>query len=185
MIPFDYVEALNNPCKLYATVTNVKTGKAEYHMCSDYHHDIEYVCASSSLPLLAEIQKLDGNEYLDGGIADSIPYFEAKRNALKCVVVLTKPKGYLCQKQNPILFSAMKLKYHKYPKFLKAIERRHIVYNQTLKALENDQNTFVIRPSKPLEVDRLETNKAKLEELYQLGYNDAKDLYAELCNFMK
>ena len=53
LIPYDYDSAHQNACKLYATVTNVETGKAEYHPCLDYHKDIEYICASSSLPMLA------------------------------------------------------------------------------------------------------------------------------------
>ena len=100
-------------------MTNVKTGRAEYIPCLDYHKDIEYVCASSSLPLLAEIQWIEDNGYLDGGIADSIPYLEAKKNALKTVVVLTKPLGYLCQKQKPLLLKAMHLKYRKISSFIK------------------------------------------------------------------
>lgn len=184
LIPFDYEAARQNPCKLYATVTNVETGTAEYHLCSDFHKDIDYVCASSSLPMLAEIQQLDGKGYLDGGLADPIPYVEAKKNARRCVVISTKPEGYLCVKQNSLLLRAMKLKYHKYPKLLRAIEHRHIVYNHTMKLIEKDKNVFILRPSKSLEISRLESNKAKLEELYQLGYQDARDKYEALLEFM-
>lgn len=184
LIPYDYDTAFNNPVKLYATVTNVNTGKAEYLICNDYHKDIDIVCASASLPLLAEIQTINGQGYLDGGLADSIPYLEAKRNAMKCIVVLTKSKGYICQKQNPILLSAMKIKYLKYPKLLKAIENRHNVYNKTMKLLEKDKNVFIIRPSVDLQIDRLETDKEKLKQLYELGYNDAKNCYENLLDFM-
>ncbi len=78
----------------------------------------------------------------------------------------------------------MKLKYHKYPKLLRAIEHRHIVYNHTMKLIEKDKNVFILRPSKSLEISRLESNKAKLEELYQLGYQDARDKYEALLEFM-
>ncbi len=185
LIPFDYETAHQNPCKLYATVTNVETGKAEYHPCLDYTKDIEYICASSSLPMLAEIQTIDGNGYLDGGIADSVPYLEAKKNANKCLVVLTKPQGYLCQKQNPILAKAIKLKYRKYPKLLKALDQRHIHYNKILAMMEKDKNVFILRPSKALEIDRLEKDKKKLEEAYNLGYADAKNSYEALQAFIQ
>lgn len=185
LIPFDYESAQNNPCKLFATITNIETGKAEYHECLDYTKDIEYVCASSSLPMLAEIQSLDGKGYLDGGVADPIPYFEAKRNAGRCVLVLTKPEGYICSKQNSILMQAMKIKYHKYPNLIKTLERRHVIYNQSLAKAQHDKNCFIIRPSKDLNIDRLETDKKKLEELYNQGYEDAKSLAKELEDFMK
>lgn len=185
LIPFDYDTAHTNPCKLYATVTNVTSGRAEYIPCIDYHKDIEYICASSSLPLLAEIQWINHSGYLDGGIADSIPYLEAKKNALKTVVVLTKPAGYECKKQKSILLKAMHLKYRKYPHLLKSLEQRHLVYNKTLKALENDPDCFVIRPSQNIEIDRLEKNKDRLEAAYQLGYIDAQNAYSKLLEFFK
>ncbi|MDE6407237.1 MAG: ThiF family adenylyltransferase [Anaeroplasmataceae bacterium] len=184
LIPYDYETANHNPHRLYATVTNVETGKAEYYPCLDYRSDIEYICASSSLPMLAEIQWLKGQGYLDGGIADSIPYLEAKKNAKKCVVVMTKPKGYLCQKQNPILAKAIQLKYRKYPKLLKALENRHIHYNKIVNLMEKDENVFIIRPSVSLTIDRLEKDKKKLEEAYQLGYQDAKASYEDLKKFL-
>lgn len=185
LIPFDYEVAHQNPCKLYATVTNIETGRAEYHPCLDYHKDIEYICASSSLPLLAQIQEIEGKKFLDGGIADSIPILEAQKNAKKCVVVLTKPKGYLCQKQNLILSKAIRLKYRKYPKMIKALERRHLEYNRTLKLLEQDSSVFLIRPSKALEIDRLEKDKNKLKEAYLLGYQDAEHQFEQLKEFIK
>lgn len=185
LIPFDYETAASNPCKLFATVTNIETGKAEYHECLDYHKDIDYVCASSSLPMLAEIQSLDGKGYLDGGVSDPIPIFEAKKNAAKCVVIMTKPKGYTCQKTNSILLQAMKLKYHRYPKLMKTMEIRHHTYNESLAKAEHDKFTFMIRPSKELSIDRLESNKEKLQELYELGYSDAEAAYEDLLAFLK
>ncbi|MDE6241656.1 MAG: ThiF family adenylyltransferase [Anaeroplasmataceae bacterium] len=184
LIPYDYDAAHQNPYKLYATVTNVETGKAEYYPCLDYKKDIEYICASSSLPMLAEIQWINGKGYLDGGIADSIPYLEAKKNAKKCVVVMTKPEGYLCQKQNALLAKAIKLKYRKYPKLLKALDHRHIQYNKALSLMEKDDNVFIIRPSIPLSIDRLEKDKKKLEEAYQLGYQDAMKSFEDLKKFL-
>ncbi|MDE7161739.1 MAG: ThiF family adenylyltransferase [Anaeroplasmataceae bacterium] len=185
LIPYDFDAAHQNPCKLYATVTNVETGKAEYYPCLDYQKDIEYICASSSLPMLAEIQWINGKGYLDGGIADSIPYLEAKKNAKKCVVVLTKHKGYLCHKQNPILSKAIQLKYRKYPKLIKTLEQRHTQYNKIQSLMEQDKNVFILRPSKALDIDRLEKDKKKLEATYQLGYEDAKANFEELKKFIE
>lgn len=185
LIPFDYETAHHNNCKLYAVVTNVETGHAEYHECIDYYQEIDYICASSSLPLLSEIQKIDGKGYLDGGLSDPIPYLESKKNAIKNVIVLTKPKDYKCEKTSSLLMNAIKIKYHKYPKLIKALERRHIQYNQTLKYIEQDKNVIVIRPSQDMAIDRLETDKNKLESLYRLGYEDALKKIDEIKLFMK
>ncbi|MDE5714912.1 MAG: ThiF family adenylyltransferase [Anaeroplasmataceae bacterium] len=170
LIPFDYDTAHANPCKLYAVVTNVETGKAEYKICEEYHKDIWNVCASSSIPGLSKIQYLDGQGYLDGGVSDPIPYAEAKKNANKCVVVLTKPKDYVCQKQKSLVRHFMNFKYRKYPNLLHSLDLRHISYNRLMKRIEKDKNTFIIRPSVSLKIDRIEQDKKKLEALYQLGY---------------
>ena len=163
----------------------METGKAEYHLCLDYHKDIEYVCASSSLPLLSESQTIDGKSYLDGGLSDAIPFQEAKKNASKCVVVLTKPAHYQSTKQNAVLLRAMKIKYHRYPNLLKTIENRHVAYNQSLSQIEHSKDAFVIRPSKDLVIDRLESDPVKLKALYDLGYQDASNLKEELLAFLK
>ncbi len=184
LIPYDYEVAYQNPCQLFVTVTNVQTGKAEYLLCEDVHRDIDMICASSSLPMLSEIQWINENGYLDGGLADPIPFQEAKKNAKKCVVVLTKTKGYTCTKQSSVLFNAMKVKYHSYPKLLNTIEHRHLVYNRSMRQIEQDKNTFVIRPSKELSVDRLEKNVDKLKALYDLGYADCLSQIENLKKFM-
>ena len=56
-----------------AVVTNLASGEAEYPVIEDLHRDIIWLQASSSLPLLSRTVKIEGQEYLDGGISDSIP----------------------------------------------------------------------------------------------------------------
>ena len=43
---------------------------------------------------------------------------------------------------------------------------------------------FVIRPSRKVEVGRIEKNKEKLMELYQEGYEDAAAVWEELSRFL-
>ncbi len=184
-MPFDYQTALENPCKLYATMTNVETGRPEYKRCEDYHKDISYVCASSSLPGLSKIQYLDEKGYLDGGLSDPIPYGEAKKNALKCVVILTKPEGYVCQKQKFVVRNYMKIKYRKYPNLLRSLQQRHLSYNRLIKRIQKDKSTFIIQPSIFMDIGRLEKNKTKLEAFYQLGYQDTLKQIPNLKKFME
>ena len=44
--------------------------------------------------------------------------------------------------------------------------------------LEADGKVLVIRPEKPLEVGRMETNVKKLTALYEEGYQCAKKLFS-------
>ena len=186
LYPFDKKTFEEYEGNLYSVVTNMKTGEAEYIKLKDMDKDIIYVRASSSLPLLSRIVKVDGKEYLDGGIADSIPIEKAiKDGNEKNVVVLTQPNGY--RKEKNKLLPVMKIKYKKYPNFINSMANRHINYNNSLDKIKEEEekgNVFVIRPSESLDITRLEKNKDKLEALYNLGYNDAKKAYNKLLNFI-
>lgn len=67
--------------------------------------------------------------------------------------------------------------YKKYPLLREAINRRSIVYNQQLEQVERMEaagEIVVIRPQKPVVVDRIERDIKKLTELYEEGYRCAE-----------
>lgn len=171
----------------YSVVTNCKTGKAEYIKIKDMKKDIIAVRASSSLPLLSRIVEINGKEYLDGGITDSIPIKKSiKDGHKKNVVILTRDKTY--RKSKPKFLSFFKLKYKKYPNLVKAIENRYKMYNETLDFLEEEKaknKVFIIQPKLPVKISRIEKDKDKLKELYDQGYEDAKELYEDLMKFLE
>lgn len=171
----------------YSVVTNCKTGKAEYIKIKDMKKDIIAVRASSSLPLLSRIVEINGKEYLDGGITDSIPIKKSiKDGHKKNVVILTRDKTY--RKSKPKFLSFFKLKYKKYPNLVKAIENRYKMYNETLDFLEEEKaknEVFIIQPKLPVKISRIEKDKDKLKELYDQGYEDAKELYEDLMKFLE
>ncbi len=79
----------------YVTVTNLSTGKAEYHKVDNVFEQMELLRASSALPLASKIVEWQGNKYLDGGLSDSIPVDFAKSLGFdKLIVVLTRPIDY-------------------------------------------------------------------------------------------
>ena len=171
----------------YSVVTNCKTGKAEYMKIKDMKKDIIAVRASSSLPLLSRIVEINGKEYLDGGITDSIPIKKSiKDGHKKNVVILTRDKTY--RKSKPKFLSLLKFKYKKYPNLVKAIENRYKMYNETLDFLEEEKaknKVFIIQPKLPVKISRIEKDKDKLKELYDQGYEDAKELYEDLMKFLE
>lgn len=171
----------------YSVVTNCKTGKAEYIKIKDMKKDIIAVRASSSLPLLSRIVEINGKEYLDGGITDSIPIKKSiKDGHKKNVVILTRDKTY--RKSKPKFLSLLKFKYKKYPNLVKAIENRYKIYNETLDFLEEEKaknEVFIIQPKLPVKISRIEKDKDKLKELYNQGYEDAKELYEDLMKFLE
>ena len=183
---FDYDTYNKNESNFYVVITDINTGKPEYVKIGDLKKDIIYVRASSSLPLLAQNVKINDKEYLDGGISDSIPIKKSIADGnKKNVVILTRDSTY--RKGKNSLMPIIKLKYKKYPNFVKSMADRYIVYNEILdfiKELENNGDVFVIRPKKPVNIGRTEKNREKLEALYNDGYNDAKDCYEELIKYL-
>ena len=72
--------------------------------------------------------------------------------------------------------------YKEYPELRKTIENRGILYNEQLdlvEKLEDKGEIVVIRPEKPIQVDRIERNIKKLQDLYDEGYEIAKKVRFE------
>ena len=66
--------------------------------------------------------------------------------------------------------------YKEYPRLKVAINRRSAVYNEQLEEverLEEEGAIQVIRPEKPIVVDRIERDINKLTALYEEGYQCA------------
>lgn len=173
--PYDY-DTLARSKEIFEMVTtSCKSGKACYF---DEKHNptriIDIIKASSSLPFVSPISYVDGEPMLDGGIADSIPLLRAQSQGFtNNVVVLTRNKGYRkSQKPTRVPF----FMYRKYPALRDAIRRRNAFYNEQIalvEQLEEDGKITVIRPERPIEVDRMERNIGKLTALYEEGYSCA------------
>ncbi len=184
--PYDYETFAEYPGKAYAVTTNCETGKAEYMELQDMHRDILAVRASSSLPMVSRMVEIQGYHYLDGGISDSIPVIQSMKNGnQKNVVVLTRDPSY--RKEPSKTMAAFRMRYSKYPNLIRQMEHRHIRYNRTLDFLKKGEEAgkiFVIQPQKPVEIARIEKNKEKLKELYEIGYEEARNLHGELMEFL-
>ncbi len=172
--------------KIYATISNVETGKAEYVEIKNTKDQIEVLRASSAMPFVSKMVKINGDKYLDGGICDSIPIEKCIQLGYdKIIVVLTRPFEYR-KKQVNKLFT--KLKYNKYKNLVNAIDNRYKVYNDTVTKIidmENKKEIFVIRPSKNLHIKRIEKDIEKLQEMYELGIKDCQDNMIRLKEFLR
>lgn len=173
--PYDYKALAENSARLEIVTTNCRSGKACYYEEKNIpDRVIDIVKASSSLPFVAPISYIDGNPMLDGGISDSIPLLRARQQGYdNNLVVLTRNKGYRKPSKPtkvPPFF------YRKYPELRKAIKERNSLYNSQLsliEQLEDENNLTVIRPQKPIVVDRMERDTQKLLDLYNEGYECA------------
>ena len=184
--PFDNDSFDKNQTQFFAVCTDVKTGSAIYHECETLKGEkIKWLQASASMPLVSKIIKIDDNLLLDGGIADSIPIKKMQELGFeKNIVILTQEAGY---RKNPnSLLPIIKLVYKKYPKLIEAIENRHIVYNQQLEFLEEQEklgNVIIIGPSEKPTASRTEKDKEKILETYNLGKKDALSIIKNIIEY--
>ena len=177
LLPFDYAACFANPMEFEMAVTNCLTGKAEY--LTDRSSEtrlIQIAKATSSLPYVCPVVWVDHKPMLDGGIVDSIPVERAmaKGYALN-VAVLTRNRGYRDTgrdiKNPPYI-------YRRFPRLRLALSKRHALYNRQLELVENledEGRLLAVRPKRPLEVGRLESNIDRLTALYEEGYECAEE----------
>ena len=169
--PFDYKAFHASPCDFFAGATNVETGKIEYFGKDEIQPGLTALKASCSLPVFSKIIDYKGKKYLDGGTACPIPVEKAiETGCEKMIIILTQARGY---KKEPQGFRfAYARKYKQYPQLVKAMDKRHTVYNETLariEYLERSGKAIVIAPIYSLSVDRFGKDRNALIDAYKLG----------------
>ena len=177
LLPFDYEAFAAYLGEVEAVVTNIKTGRAEYLPVPRDDKEFRVVVASCALPALFQPVKVGNRYYLDGGVADSVPYKRAlKKGCDKVIVILTRERDYV-KKTEKSIHTISKL-YRHYPRIVERLKRRAEDYNQCMKELyqaEKEGKVFVIAPESTLGVGRTEASPKKLLALYEEGYYQAKE----------
>ncbi len=171
-LPFDFDTFFQWSATFEMVTTNCLTGQAEYLTESkDRQRSLDIVRASSSLPYVSKIVKVDGIPMLDGGIVDSIPVMRAiETGHPQNVVILTRNKGYRSKGRDRKIPHFI---YKNYPRLRVALSRRVAAYNEQLELVERLEELgkiVCIRPQRPMEVGRMEKDTDKLERLYQEGF---------------
>ena len=169
----------------YAVVTNLQTGQPEYMQVKDVYEQMDVLRASGSMPFVSKPVQIDGQYYLDGGVSDSIPFaFFEKLGYDRLVVILTRDLAYRKKAMSPLMIEAS---YHKYPEFAEQLKKRHEVYNRSVRMLKRKEEKgeiFVIRPSVPIQIKRIETDPDKLQQVYDEGMKDATEHMDQLLEYL-
>ncbi|AAK02722.1 patatin-like phospholipase family protein [Pasteurella multocida] len=183
--PFDAKTFRQSKIDFYATLTNVQTGEAEYVKLDDVFNEMEVLRATSAMPFVSKMVEINGQYYLDGGIADSIPLKKCQALGYdKIIVVLTRPLEY---RKKPTPSWIFNLFYRDYPHLVEKLKTRYQNYNDTVEEiirLNNNKDIFVIRPSHHLPISRIEKDVEKVQAMYDLGITDAKREMAALKAFL-
>ncbi|HUX54990.1 MAG TPA: patatin family protein [Williamwhitmania sp.] len=187
-IPFDYKEFGRSSTRMRIGITNCTTGSAEFRNANGLSPDEfkQLLSATSALPFISQKIKIDGNFYMDGGIADSIPFEQAFADGCeRLVIVLTRNAGY--RKKSSKLIPLIKATYRNSPLLAEALATRSDRYNAVLdkiEALEQEGVLFVIRPKAPITVSRIENDPIKLEALYRTAQEEMKEVLPQLKKWL-
>ena len=183
--PFDREAFRLNPMAFYVGATDVETGRCAFHRCTDGGEtDMLWFRASASMPVVSRPVRIGGRRYLDGGIADAVPYaYMEQLGYNRNVVVLTQPAGY---RKKQSAGPAMGLFLLGMPEIRQAMERRHEMYNRQMEELERmeaEKTALVIRPPEDLRIGHTEKNPEDLERVYRTGRREAEKRLPEIRNW--
>ena len=184
---FDYEAYRQNPMEFHIVCTDAETGEPVYKQLDIMDYEgLEWVRASASMPIVSRPVPLEGRKLLDGGIVNSIPlkHFQElgyERN----IVVLTQTKGFF--KRRTKLMPLFHLTMRKYPAIIKAMGRRHLMYNEQLRYLAEEEkkgNILLIYPEDTLPIGRTELNEEKMRKVYQMGRKTAEEQLLKIKDFL-
>ncbi len=183
--PFDEETFEQSKAAFYATITNMRTGQAEYVRITNTWQQMDVIRASASLPIICQPVEWQGEKYLDGGLVDNIPLDKCiELGCDKIIIVLTRPLEYV---RNDHIAGVCRLCYPRHKALLHTIEQRNDRYNarlQQIRRLEQEGKVFVLRPSENISVGRLEKDVARLQALHQLGVSDVTRLWDDLAQYL-
>ena len=186
--PFDNEAYAANPMEFHLVCTDVMTGEAVYKQVrqgGDVCYD--WVRASASMPMVSKPVHLDDKWLLDGGVADSIPlaYFE-RQGFERNVVILTQPEGY--QKKHNRLMPLLRVNLRHYPNMVKALDRRHLMYNEQLayvRKREQEGKALVIRPAAALKIGHISHNPDEMQAVYEEGRKMGMERLQDIRDFLQ
>ena len=185
LIPFDYDTFAAYPGQVEAVVTNLNTGKADYLEVARRERNNLLLQATCAMPLMFPIYHINGQPYLDGGVADSIPWKHAMEQGCdRVLVVMTHPRSYV--RKDEKLMPLIRKTYREYPNFVAAMEDRAQRYNEDREQifeLERQGKLLVIAPESTMGVSRTERDPDKLRLLWGHGYQAAVDRLEEVREF--
>ena len=174
--PADYEAFMSNPAELVIVATDARTGKPVYFSKKDIRKDrYEFLKASSCVPVVCRPYPIGNRSYYDGGISDPIPFQKAlDAGCDRLVLILTRPREIPRTPGKDVFFA--RLLKRRYPAAAQALASRYETYNRSLSralSLEAEGKALILAPDDISGLRTLSQDHAKLEALYQKGYEDA------------
>lgn len=184
---YDVETYRKNPMQFYIVASDAVSGKSVYKKLETCDaHDLTWMRASASMPLVSKPVKIDGYTLLDGGMTDSVPLrFMESIGYDRNVVILTQPRDFV--KKPADAMPLIKIMLKKYPHLVEAMANRHEVYNEETKYCFDKADrgeVLVICPEESLGISRIEKNPAELERVYQEGRKTGTKMIKKVREFL-
>lgn len=178
---FDWNMFCANPADLHIEAIDWDTGETVAWTKKDMKTPRDLglkVRASSTMPIFMPPTTIDGRTYLDGGMGSSwgILLDAARADGFeKFFIVRTQEKSYR-KKPVGLMGSILKLAFRKHPVIAERTIERWQHYNKLLdeiELLEQQGKAYVFYPE-TMPVSNKETDHVKLQESFDLGYDQAQ-----------
>lgn len=174
--PLDMNRFYDDRRRFVAVATNCCTGKPEFFEKANCTDVVQGIKASASMPFISPMVEVDGKKCLDGGCSCAVPYrWAIDEGYEKIVVVRTREHGF--RKSDAKVKNTARRVYRRHQEFARVLDESKVRYNaqcDEMDVLAREGRIFMIEPSEPVTVARVEGDMEKLGALYWLGYNDGK-----------
>ncbi|WP_430460299.1 patatin-like phospholipase family protein [Thalassolituus sp. LLYu03] len=166
--------------QLLVTATCAQSGEAHYLSPAD-DEIFQALKASGTMPIAYKGEVwLRDRQWVDGGVADSLPVEEAYRRGAREILVLRsnpssyRKKAYRLNKLFPLLLRS-------YPGVAKRLQQRHADYNRALDFIRNPPADCVVHeicPPDSFAASQFSRDPQVLHQAYELGLEAGRDWLA-------
>lgn len=183
-VPFDVEKAIEHSAnaKVAFILTNMHTGKAEYHHPTLYTW-LDAVIASCTLPFVTKGKhEISGNQYMDGGWSDPLPVEWAYGEGVReMTVIRTLPPNLKMTQSWPDYFGSI---YYRSDDALRNVfENNHLIYNASIDFINEppkDLTIHQIAPEFPLKAGTYSNSVDAITVDYNFGYQCGMEFLASI-----
>lgn len=189
-IPFDFRTFRESSTVFAVGATNCRTGEITYFEKGSAQCLNQCILASSSLPLTSKMIWIDGEPYLDGGVAEHAPltYWKQHPEYDRVVLVLTRPMQARKLPLSRLRRRTYRLVYGRDKNLLPLLLHEPQLFNQQrmeILRLVRAGKLFVLGPDRRFRVERVERDPTILQEGYELGREEAEQHLERLKQYLQ
>lgn len=149
----------------------------------------KFIQAACTLPIFGKKVKIDGRDYMDGGVTTMIPIEQSlEAGCDKHLIITTKSMDFVRKPQGFLQKHLLRFIYRKHPKLIEDFENRRDVYYQErakIESLVDEKKALYLHPSREVGVSRFGGSEEQFEELFQMAHADCDLIHDQLLEFFQ